>query len=84
MAEQVKFLMLHWIILFIPYRHPIAGSRPKFRELVIALTDHPLDFSMINKEHPDSYDHQLLGDLGKALEAGKNMYLDLQDSYLIS
>ena len=69
-------------VIIIPYRHPIAGSRPKFRELVIALADNSIDFSTINKKHSNSFGHQLLEELGKHPEAGTNMYLDLQDRYL--
>ena len=69
--------------MMIPYRNPVAGSRPKFRELVIALTNNPLDFSTIGKEHSDSFAHQLLvEELGKPPEMGKNMYPDLQNRYL--
>ena len=67
----------------IHYRNPVAGSCPKFRELVISLTDNPLDFSTKDKEHPNCFGHQLIvGELGKAPEVGKNMYPDLQNRYL--
>ena len=72
------------MIVMKSYRNPVAGSRSKFRELVIALTDNPrLDFSTIDKEHPNSFGHQLLvKELGKAPAVGKNMYPDLQNRYL--
>ena len=61
-------------------RNPVAGSRPKFRELVIALTDNSLDFSTIDKDYQNSLGLQML--LGKAPETGNNMYLDLKNRYL--
>ena len=76
-------IWIYDVRVIIPYRHPIAGSRPKFRELVIALADNPIDFSTINKKHSNRFGHrQLLEELGKQAEAGTNMYLDLQDRYL--
>ena len=72
------------MIVMKSYRNPVAGNRPKFQELVITLTDNPrLDFSTIDKEHLNSFGHQLLvRELGKAPEMGKNMYPDLKNRYL--
>ena len=64
------------------YRNPVAGSRPKFRELVIALTDNFLDFSTIDKEYQNSLGLQMrVEELGKVPGTGNNMYLDLQNRY---
>ena len=61
-------------------RYPLTGSRPGFRELVIVLTGNRLDVLSIPQEALHS--HQLAGVLGSALEAGENMYLDLQNKHL--
>ena len=61
-------------------RYPLAGSRPGFRDLVIVLTGNHLDVLSIPQEALHS--HQLAGVLGSALEAGENMYLDLQNKHL--
>ena len=79
-AIKIKFIISDYDA---PYRNPVAGSRPKFRELVIALTDNSLDFPTVDKDHQNSLSLQMLvGELGKAPETGKNMYLDLQNRYL--
>ena len=60
------------------YRDPIAGSRPRFREIVLVLTGNPQDVLSIPQEALSV--HRLAGVLGNPLEAGKNMYSDLQNS----
>ena len=66
-------------MVFCIYRDPIAGSRPRFREIVIVLTGSPQDVLSIPQEALDV--HRLAGVLGSDLEAGKNMYKYLQNKY---
>ena len=60
-------------------RDPHAGSRPRFRELAIILTGNLQDMLSIPQEALDT--HKLAGVLGSPLEAGKNMYSDLQSKH---
>ena len=76
-------ILLLAIVLYIGillYRYPLAGNRPGFRELVIVLTGNPPDVLSVPQEVHHS--HQLARVLGSSLEAGKNMYLDLQNKHL--
>ena len=61
------------------FRDPIAGSRPRFREIAIVLTGNSQDVLSIPEEALDA--HKLAGVLGSPLEVGKNMYSDLQNKY---
>ena len=62
-------------------RDPIAGSRPRFREIAIVLTGNPRDVLSIPQEALDA--HKLAGVLGSPLEVGKNIYSDLQNKYCL-
>ena len=57
----------------------MAGSRPGFRELTIGLTGNQSDVLSIPQD--DLCTHKLAGVLGAPIEAAKDMYLDLQDTY---
>ena len=61
------------------FRDPVAGNRPRFREIVIVLTGSSQDVLSIPQEALDV--HRLAGVLGSPMEAGKNMYSDLQNKY---
>ena len=63
------------------HRHPITGSRPNFRELVLALTGDKSEVLLIPQGDGDT--HSLARVLGSQLEAGKNMYKDLQNKYIV-
>ena len=72
------------IIIFFPinslqYRSPVAAQRPSFRELLLALLDDPKVVLSIPPETIGA--NPLAGVLGSQLEAGENMYRDLQDRY---
>ena len=56
------------------------SSRPGFREIFLSLLDTPEDVLSIPPKALDS--HHLAGIIGSPLEAGENMYIDLQDNYL--
>ena len=77
MIPNDKIIVIH---LFL--RDPIAGSRPRFRDIVIVLTGSPQDVLSIPREALDV--HRLAGVLGSPLEAAKNMYSDLQNKYYCS
>ena len=63
------------------YRHPTATDRPSFRELFLALTGEKSQ--VLHIPQTDDEIHPLAGVLGSPLEAGKNMYKDLQNKYII-
>ena len=56
-------------------------GRPSFRELFLALTGDISQVLLIPQT--DGEIHPLAGVLGSPLEAGKNMYKDLQNKYTI-
>ena len=72
-----KLLNTHNLI---DYRHPFASNRPGFRELTIVLTGSHL--TLLHIPQKDLHAHKLAGVLGSPLEAGKNMYTDLQNKHL--
>ena len=67
------------MLILLYCRDPVAGNRPRFRELTIVLTGNPHHVLSIPQEALDV--HKLAGVLGSPLEAGKNMYSDLQNKY---
>ena len=67
--------------LYAMCRHPATSTRPKFRDLVLALTGGEADVLSIPQEALDT--HQFAGVLGSPLEAGINMYKDLQKKYIM-
>ena len=57
----------------------MAGQRPSFRELLLTLLGNPKAVLSIPREALNT--HNLAGVLGSPLEAGTNMYRDLQNKY---
>ena len=57
-------------------------NRPEFREVLLSLLGNPEEMTSIPLEALDS--HPLAGVLGSPLEAGENMYSDLQSQYYTS
>ena len=55
----------------------MAGQRPSFRDLLLALLDNQV--LSIPQEDLDTHSHA--GVLGSPLEAGEYMYRDIQDRY---
>ena len=74
-ANIACFFLLH-------YRNPVATNRPGFREVLLSLLGNPEEMTSIPLEALDT--HPLAGVLGSPLEAGENMYLDLQSQYYTS
>ncbi len=65
--------------LFYFFRHPDTKFRPSFRDIVIALNGSIVNVLSIPEE--DSSTHPLARVLGATLEAGENMYIQLQIRY---
>ena len=70
---------LVWNFTFITCRNSVAGLRPSFRELLLTLLSNPKTVLSIPQEALNT--HNLAGVLGSPLEAGANMYRDLQNKY---
>lgn len=66
--------------LFTDFRNPSSSDRPKFREMVLVLIGKEEDVLYIPQEALDS--HRLAGVLGAPLEAGSDMYPELERTYL--
>ena len=62
-------------------RNPVAAERPSFRELLLTLLNIPEAILSIPQEALDT--HNLAGVLGSPLEAGGNMYGELQNRYIV-
>ena len=60
-------------------RHPSSSDRPRFREMVLVLIGNERTVLHIPQEALDT--HRLAGELGTPLEAGEDMYPDLQMTY---
>ena len=58
----------------------MAAHRPSFRKLFLTLVDSPEEVLSVPTETLGTYN--LAGVLGSPLEAGQNLYRDLQDRYL--
>ena len=57
----------------------MAAQRPSFRDLLLALLD---NIKVVLSIPPEAFEtHSHAGVLGSPLEAGENMYRDLQDKY---
>ena len=69
------------MVVIFKFRHPATVSRPKFREITIVLTGTQSDVLLVPQEVLSS--HKLAGVLAAPLEAGKDMYTDLQNRYLL-
>ena len=63
------------------HRHPDAKGRPSFRELVLALTGDKGQVLLVPQM--DGEIHPLARALGAPIEAGKDMYKDLQNKYTV-
>ena len=62
-------------------RNPVAAQRPSFRELLLTLLNIPNAILSIPQEALDT--HSLAGVLGSTLNAGEDMYRDLQNRYMV-
>ena len=60
-------------------RHPETSLRPGFRDIVLTLVGS--EQMVLNIPEEDSSSNPLAGVLGAPLEAGENMYTDLQKRY---
>ena len=65
---------------FIMCRNPIARERPSFQNIVLLLNQSEQVLLEIPEEALSS--HPQAGELGAPLEAGQNMYSELQRTYL--
>lgn len=61
------------------YRNPVPSRRPAFRQLTISLSGTKDKLLFIPSDVLST--HKLAGVLGSPLEAGKQMYADLQNQY---
>ena len=66
-----------WYNLY--YRHPDKSSRPSFTEVVEALSEPEIDLLCWSEE--DTAVHPQAAVLGAPLEAGVNLYPELQGTY---
>ena len=62
------------------FRNPIARERPTFDEIALLLNQSEQVVLEIPNEALSS--HPQAGQLGAPLEAGENMYLELQHTYV--
>ena len=77
-ACNVKTNELYGWYKFLSYcRNPVAGLRLSFRELLLSLLGNPKTVLSIPQEALNT--HNLAGVLGSPLEAGANLYRDLQN-----
>ena len=77
------FFFSHYALLSLTIpssRNPVASQRPSFREILLSLLGTPETVLSIPQE--DLETHLLAGMLGSPLEAGENMYCDLQNRYV--
>ena len=65
---------------FVLQRHPETVFRPSFRDIVITLNGSKE--KVLNIPEEDSSTNPLAGVLGAPLEAGENMYSELQKRYV--
>jgi hypothetical protein len=82
--KLLNIATMHAMPCFFPsqYRNPVATNRPGFREVLLSLLDNAEEMISIPPEALDT--HPLAGVLGSPLEAGENMYPDLQSQYYTS
>ncbi len=76
----MSLLFIFWTSIFSRYRHPQTKVRPGFRDVVVTLVGSEEVVLCIPEE--DSSTHPLAGVLGAPLEAGENMYQQLQNRYI--
>ena len=62
------------------YRHPETVLRPAFRDILLTLVGS--EVVVLNIPEEDSSTNPLAGVLGAPLEAGENMYSELQRRYV--
>ena len=74
--------MVHCIIwcYSLPKRHPDPRRRPGFHDIRLVLSQ--LDQSILEIPDEDLSTHPQAGELGAEMEAGHNMYFDLQHAYV--
>ena len=63
-------------------RHPESSERPSFRDIVLTLVGGVEN--VLNIPEEDSSTNPLAGVLGAPLEAGENMYSELQRRYILN
>ena len=68
------------MVYAITCRHPKTSLRPAFRDVVLTLVGS--EQMVLNIPEEDSFSNPLAGVLGAPLEAGENMYTDLQKRYI--
>ena len=61
-------------------RNPVARERPSFHDITLLLDQNEAVVLEIPQE--DLSSHPKAGELGASLEAGKNLYSELQNTYL--
>ncbi len=82
-SYNIRMRVFYKIIIscnFQIFRHPETKLRPGFRDIVLTLTGSEVSVLCIPEE--DSSTHPLAGVLGTSLEAGENMYHQLQNRYI--
>ena len=67
------------ILIIIINRHPVAGARPKYRDILTSLLQEEKRVLDIPIEDASTHPEACL--LGAPMEAGKDMYLGLQHCY---
>ena len=70
------------MITIYTYRNSATSPRPSFRDLILTLVGNQQLVISIPQDAIET--HQLAGVLGAPLEAGENMYQDLQYTYVNS
>ena len=78
----VTYDTCHWseISFLLTCRNPVARERPSFHDIMLLLDQNKPVVLEIPQE--DLASHPKAGELGASLEAGKNMYSELQHTYL--
>ncbi len=71
------FFHISWFIC----RHPQAGSRPTFSDLLQSLSIPEIKTELLHWTEEDAKTHPQAVVLGAPLEAGKDLYPDVQRAY---
>ena len=87
LCTPIKVLQLLWHCIVTSYRHPNKNLRPSFSNLHTSLSDHTLSLGMKESQvEAEGSDQPLLHpqahNIGASLEAGKELYDDLQNIYI--
>ena len=69
----------HFSLHIHAHRHPNTQVRPEFKRILLDLVDR--EDLVLKVPKKDSQTHKLAGLVGGPLEAGANMYTDLQWKY---